>query len=146
MPTKTTSRTKEIHQRAYFTVKGQIGNRTNKRARTITKMVKPRLDSVVSNLNDAYFFSWLVGGTGSRFFGYLILMPSGRLKNTNSEKAFLAKPLNSSSFWISSLFYSSNFSNSSILKYSILSCPTWALLNLSWFFLRKDTRGFTLCL
>jgi hypothetical protein len=90
--------TKETSQRAYFTLNGQIGKRTTERTKMITRIVMPRLDSVVSNRKEAYFLSRFVGGTGYRFFGYLILIPSGLLKKTNSAKAFFAKALKTSSF------------------------------------------------
>ena len=83
MPLRMTKRTRETSQIVYLTEKGQIGKRTTARTRRITKIVIPLFDSVVSNLNEAYFLSALVRRTGSRVFGYLILMLYGLLKKTN---------------------------------------------------------------
>lgn len=68
-----------INHMAYFSSYGQMGNITNiKTAKTIN-IVIPFLDSVVSNLNEAYFLSGWLMSTGSSFLGYLIFMSSGRL-------------------------------------------------------------------
>jgi len=75
IPTRITKRTKEISQRMYLTVKGQMGKRTNIKTPVITNIVILLLDSVVSNLNEAYFFSELPGRTGSSVLGYLMLIP-----------------------------------------------------------------------
>ena len=64
MPTKNTSKHKEISHRLYLTEKGQIGNKTTIRTRETTKIVNLLLDYVVSNLKEAYFLSELLGSTG----------------------------------------------------------------------------------
>jgi len=64
MPTRTTRRTNETNHMPYLIEKGQIGNITSPRISNITKIVIPLLDSVVSNLKEANFFSVFVGKTG----------------------------------------------------------------------------------
>ena len=85
IPTSKTSKVKDTTHKPYFTVKGQTGNKTTMRTNDITKIVSLLFDSVVSNLNEAYFFSELSAYTGCKAFGYFDLIFSGLLKKTNSE-------------------------------------------------------------
>ena len=98
IPTISIRRPKETSQSPYFTVKGQIGNKTKTSTKATANMVILFLDSVVSNLKEANFLSGLLDSTGCKALGYFLLRLSGRLKKMNSEYAFLVNLFSSSFF------------------------------------------------